>query len=1327
MNIRILLIFCLLPIITFAQGDLYISEFTDPSMFHFVGNAKLFNKRIRLTDATYNQGGGIWLKEKRNVAQDFSIQIGFQITQPGNSGADGIAFVIQNQKSDAIGIFGGGIGYAGIPNSLAIEFDTYPNSEYRDPNDNHIGIQTRGKNANSADHAITLGTSRNIPQLEDGTVHVMRIDYVNKVMKVYLDEFNTPKITAYVNIDSLLDLDNGKAWLGFTSSTGGAFANHDIVSFGHKSNSKISIEGLNPAGTLCPNQLASLIGFTSDSANVISWTWILPGETKNGKIVSFSRPIPGTYPIQLIIKRSVGILVDTLNTTITVENRASVEVNDTTICEENFAEFFANVQNTQGAFTYTWQSLDGPHIDGLMNGESIKTKNMKPGTYRFEVYVRDIYGCEDRDTAMCIVRTLPIIQKQSIIQACAGEIVQINPLITSSSGTLTYRWFPIDGVIGSVFGSTLTVKKSEPGIHEYSVTIKDALNCSVSYTYQIQIASKPILNGGNDVKVFCIGDTIEIGSNAKVSGGTPPFRFEWKRLTPGKANIVNPYQASTLIYPTIAGNYELSVTDSNGCVDADTVFADVRLIPDANAGPDITECVCDQKGGMIGIPAKCGVIPFTYRWSALNNAPLSALSALDTIPVMVKVNENPIVKTSYGYILTVTDGQNVSRSDTVFYTLNPCPKVDAGRSQFICSPIVPFNLTPTVIADPSDSLRYEWTPSTFLSDPNNPRPLVTLPDSTISITYTLNVFTPFGCIGSDTVNFQTEQSMSLSLTKTDTNRACICRGDSVILNALVQGGSAPYKYEWIPIGLQSSSSFCTVSPLINTLYTVRVIDARGCSISDTISVCVEPVPNPRPASDTTICFGDITPKRGETATCGKAPFTYAWSPTTGIDDSTIHNPRFSPDTSTVYSLTVTDAGGMSTTAYMVINVRPKLAMTIKVDSLMCKGGSITALVNIQGGTPPYIPNWKINGLPVSSTDTLLSVMGLDADFTIECTITDSANCTISAQKTVKVSGPDLTFPDQVFVCPCDSVIIGGEAIGGTPNYLYEWTDLDGLKPLELRDSTLSTTICSPSRSREYLLRAIDANGCSVTRGVSVVYDAGAIPVSLSIPNIKAHPLEKKARIPIIIENYPDSLACPPKVIDFIVKYDPWIFDPAPQLSHGRIIENTVINRVRTLRIRIDSIPRFSSGDTLITLTGSAIMGDPGQTDILIDSISWPCSRIVSTTAKGIFSLDSLCVLSDSSIRLFDFAGMPFMQSIKPIPATGQFTVSAIRFHGEEVQLTLFDARGAELEKKVWQEQNIVSIPEQEAFTFTGDWTAGVYRIVLQSKYGRDSQQCIIIR
>jgi hypothetical protein len=199
------------------------------------------------------------------------------------------------------------------------------------------------------------------------------------------------------------------------------------------------------------------------------------------------------------------------------------------------------------------------------------------------------------------------------------------------------------------------------------------------------------------------------------------------------------------------------------------------------------------------------------------------------------------------------------------------------------------------------------------------------------------------------------------------------------------------------------------------------------------------------------------------------------------------------------------------------------------------------------------------------------------------------------------------------------------------------------------------------------------------------------------------------------------------VIDFIVKYDPWIFDPAPELSHGRILENSVSERIRTLRIRIDSAHAYTSGDTLTILTGSAIMGDPGQTEIMIDSISWPCSRIVSGSAKGTFALDSLCVLSDSSIRMFDFSGMPFMQSIKPSPAEGYFTISAIRFHGEEVQLTMYDARGAEVDKKIWKENSADSIPEHAVFDYSGDWPAGIYRIVLQSRYGRDSQQCIIIR
>ena len=58
---------------------------------------------------------------------------------------------------------------------------------------------------------------------------------------------------------------------------------------------------------------------------------------------------------------------------------------------------------------------------------------------------------------------------------------------------------------------------------------------------------------------------------------------------------------------------------------------------------------------------------------------------------------------------------------------------------------------------------------------------------------------------------------------------------------------------------------------------------------------------------------------------------------------------------------------------------------------------------------------------------------------------------------------------------------------------------------------------------------------------------------------------------------------------------------------------------------------------------------------------------------------------------------------------------------------MFDARGAEVDNKIWKEHNADSIPEHAVFDYSGDWPAGIYRIVLQSRYGRDSQQCIIIR
>ena len=199
---------------------------------------------LRLTPSKRIQYGACWLTEKQQVDAGFSTFFEFQITERGgifppdivteDVGGDGFAFVIQNAGPDVIGGAGGGIGYAGIPNSLAVEFDTWDNMEtkqvvVRDVDDNHIGVHTRGTDPNSERESLALGQSSNLPELSDGNVHTARIDYVPGQLAVFIDDNEIPVIVVKVDLAETLALDEGKAWIGFTAATWDAFENHDIL------------------------------------------------------------------------------------------------------------------------------------------------------------------------------------------------------------------------------------------------------------------------------------------------------------------------------------------------------------------------------------------------------------------------------------------------------------------------------------------------------------------------------------------------------------------------------------------------------------------------------------------------------------------------------------------------------------------------------------------------------------------------------------------------------------------------------------------------------------------------------------------------------------------------------------------------------------------------------------------------------------------------------------------------------------------------------------------------------------------------------------------
>lgn len=232
---------------------------------------------LRLTTATQNQHGSAWFYTQQPLANGFTTAFQFQISSTSmcrgcSFPADGLAFVIQNDPAgtDALGYIGDGqnIGYGNndistasgpglaILNSLAIELDTYDNSNYGDPNGNHIAVQSCGPNnsstltPNSADHDYICpnGVSANLAlqslpsglSLSDGNIHTITVNYLPpgtctsncNNLTVYFDSAQI--LQATVNLATQLNLTTGSnAYIGFTAATGTLVENNDIISWSY--------------------------------------------------------------------------------------------------------------------------------------------------------------------------------------------------------------------------------------------------------------------------------------------------------------------------------------------------------------------------------------------------------------------------------------------------------------------------------------------------------------------------------------------------------------------------------------------------------------------------------------------------------------------------------------------------------------------------------------------------------------------------------------------------------------------------------------------------------------------------------------------------------------------------------------------------------------------------------------------------------------------------------------------------------------------------------------------------------------------------------------
>jgi hypothetical protein len=137
----------------------------------------------------------------------------------------------------------------------------------------------------------------------------------------------------------------------------------------------------------------------------------------------------------------------------------------------------------------------------------------------------------------------------------------------------------------------------------------------------------------------------------------------------------------------------------------------------------------------------------------------------------------------------------------------------------------------------------------------------------------------------------------------------IAPGGSTVLGGRAVGGVGPYRFAWSPATGLSSATVAqpSASPTATTTYTLTVSDALNVSATDTVTVTVQASPlTANAGADKSISAGGSAALSG-TATGGVPPYTYSWSPTTGLSSATTASPTASPAATTTYTLTVKDA------------------------------------------------------------------------------------------------------------------------------------------------------------------------------------------------------------------------------------------------------------------------------------------------------------------------------------------------------------------------------------------------------------------------------------
>ncbi len=467
------------------------------------------------------------------------------------------------------------------------------------------------------------------------------------------------------------------------------------------------------------------------------------------------------------------------------------------------------------------------------------------------VTVTNNLGCEGTATAMVVQNPNPTPNITGLAAICP----------TNGSTVLSVSGGPFTNYVWSSGQNTASITANSTG--SVQVTVTDGNGCIGNTQVQITAlpAPMPTINGP---AAICAGTsgTLTVSSNFT--------NYSWSTGSAAQNTNIS-----------AAGNYVVTVTDSNGCTGSTSFDVTENSLPVVSISGDLDFCA----GESSQLDAGAGFV--SYAWSNSQSGQFTTVNSNGNVSV------------------TVTDAAGCQNSATALVTEYNLPQAQIAGSLSFC-----INGSTTLSAGGGTFAAYLWsngetTPSISTGQPGD---------------YALMITDTNGCSNNDTVTVQ----QLTELTPSVTGDLAFCDGETSLLDA----GTGYNTYLWSD---GSDTPQLTVSS--SGTYSVTVSNADGCTGQTSVTVVENLLPVVSINGAATFCAGSP-------ATLSATPGFESYQWTGGSDTEAI-----TVSSGGNYQLTVTDVNGCQNTTAFAIQEIPLPTPSISGVPGFCPGASATLSVN----------------------------------------------------------------------------------------------------------------------------------------------------------------------------------------------------------------------------------------------------------------------------------------------------------------------------------------------------------------------------------------------